>query len=374
MHITIDLAFRELSEIELRAHEAIIERLIYAHLAKEHLLCLAPADVLLLRRSIQFGVQARRALDIIARRQQDYMASLRSAPFYLVLTPLGSDRGRPSIGRQVFAHPDEINTWLNQKPKMFVENAVNDGGLLKFFLGELVVRLGSARDLIHIEVENGGGGALGLLIDEKVNARSVGMCFCDRDTNCVVPPFRQGSTGDSAHRALISRSMLPPNGHLIPTHPFFSFIYTEGWSIENLIGPYVAELFFSHAPECAQSRQAIIKAFPNFPNLSEFEFAEWCLINLKDPQQNALRVQEGAHRLPGAVAISNTRAADLARLTLPSSIIEFVRNYSRVGRYTNHLKRAFASDLKLASYSASMDALAKGGLVAFAADNSVNFA
>jgi len=364
-----------LSEVELRAHEAIIERLLYSHLAQEHLLCLSPLELLKLRGAIQFGAQARRALDIIGRRQQDYLASLRSAPWHMALMPLGAAQAKQPIGKRYYTRPEDAHKWLARRPYLYVENASADGAVLTLLVKAALPLLGSSSELVVIRLMHGGGNTIGSVLEDNVDQFTIGMCVCDRDTTAFIPPFPVGSTGASAHSALIKKGMVPDGSNALQTkHPFFHFVATEGWGIENTVGPKALELFFEQADECREARRALMEAFPTFPQLSDSERKEWNLVNLKSASQRPEVIRQGASALPDAVAVSEERAEQLAVLTIPGSVIPFVKEASLSGRYHKPLLAAVKADLGLPGYGDSIRAMAERALTAFAADSRINFA
>jgi hypothetical protein len=375
MHITLDDDLMHLSEIELRAHEAVIDRILYSYLAQEHLLCLSPKQVIKIRSAIQFGPQARRALDIISRRQQDYMASLRNAMWHVSLVPLGSQYAKPPIGRRFFVRPEDSHKWLARRPSLFVENATADGVFLSTLFSVALKNLGWSSDLLVINFMHGGGSTISAIIEDNADQYSVGMCVCDRDTTLNVPPFPRDKTGSLIQAALISKGLLCDDDKSFEIcHPFFTFAATHGWSLENYLGPHTLQLFFAENPECVDSFQPILNLFSNFPELSEDEANEWLLINFRSSGQDSKLLADGAKLISKNLQISDDRASQLALLTVPSSAIPFVRAYSKAGRHHRSLIRAIEADIKIFNRDRSIVDLAKCAHVAFAADSKINFA
>lgn len=375
MHIKLDQDYLSLSEVSLRAHEAIIDRLLYAHLAQEHLFCLTPAEIIRLRSAIQFGPQARRALDIIQRRQQDYNASLRAADWHIVLRPLGDEAAKVPLGKQFYVTPEDAHLWLQRPPSLFVENGMADGAILTAIMKVVLPSLNGSVDLVVIRSVHGGGSSLADLLRESVTRQSSGMCVCDRDTPASVPPFPNGSTGAKVDQALREIGLIEGEAsEPRAIHPFFYFQPTSGWGLENYVGPTALTLFFSQAPECQAHLDILLSRFPDFPTLNEIEREEWQMINLKSENQDAAALLSGATGVLGPAVMTGARASDLAGVSIPGSVVPFVKSASKAGRYHRPLVQAFRTDLAMTGRIHAAEALARGALTVFAADSRINFA
>lgn len=373
MHWTLSPEFSDMSAIDLRAHDAIIDRMLHIHLQRNHLFCLSPSEVLAIRNAIQFGPQATRVLDIILRRSQDYAASLRSASRYAVLLPTGSN-ARPPTGREFYIRSEDAGWWLEQTPALYLENAVSDGGIYSFIINNSLGLLGSTKDYVVIRPYHGGGHPLGAVIEELVGDRIQGICVCDRDRADAVPPFVVNSTGEKAHQVLQALGRVDASCLSSAQNPFFRFIATHGWGVENYIGPSLLELFFMHNPDSRSSQAAIYTAFPKFPNLSENELRQWMSINFKSQGQDPNTIRSGLVRRFGHNDIGDDRATRLASISIPANVIQFVNEYGKTGRLHRDLIAAFSRDMKSDVYRESVLELTAASIDALSADGQMNFA
>lgn len=373
MHWKLSPEFAGLSELDIRAHDALIDRLLHVHLQRAHLLCLAPKEVIALRRAIQFGPQASRVLDTILRRSQDYSASLRAASRHLVLLPMNSPT-RPPIGKEFYVRAEDASWWLEHEPALYVENALSDGGLYAFIISNSVRLLGGSRNYLMVRPFHGGGNPLGSVIEMLIGEKIQGICICDRDGTCAVPPFTAGSTSERAHEALHKLRVVNADGQSEPRNPFFNFLITHGWGVENYIGPNLLNYFFDNNPEASRSRSAFLHAFPQFPLLSDKEVCEWLSINFKSQKQDCTVLASGIQDRFKLIDLDEERSRALAVLSMPDSVIPFVISSAKAGRYRTGLIQAFDRDMKLERYEAAVLDVARLAFDSLAADSQMNFA
>ncbi|SMH52374.1 hypothetical protein [Azospirillum agricola] len=373
MHIRLSREFSNLSELDLRAHDALIDRLLHVHLQRNHLLCLSPAEVVKLRRSIQFGPQAARTLDTILRRAQDYAASLRASPRHLVVLPLSSNERAP-LGAECYVRSEELHWWLEHPPALYVENAISDGAVYTFLMSRAVGALGGSINNIYVRRYHGGGNPLGSVMEELVGEKIQGICICDRDVATIVPPFVRDSTSEKAHDALFRMRVVNREGVSEARNPFFNFHITEGWGVENYIGPHMLEVFFDNNQEACGQRGNFIDVFPNFPQLNNEEMEEWWTINLKSGRQLPFSVRQGLKERFSREEIINDRCDALSILSIPESVIPFIARFSRAGRFHRALVGALERDLENEIYKKAVYVLARQALISLAADSQMNFA
>ncbi|MCE7797353.1 hypothetical protein LWE61_12385 [Sphingobium sufflavum] len=372
MHWKLSKDFSSISEIDLRAHDALFDRLLHVHLQRNHLFCLSPSEVVALRRAIQFGPQALHVLSTILRRAQDYAASVGSATRHAVLMPLGSAVREP-LGKEFYIKAEDASWWLEHPPSLYVENAVSDGGLYNFILSSGLRSLIGSPKYLMVRPFHGGGNPLGSVMEALFDERIQGICICDRDDACAVPPFPKDTTSEQAHVALHKMRVVDAQGQSEPRNPFFSFKITHGWGVENYIGPNVLNLFFNSHLEACTSRSAFLNAFPDFPALSETEANEWFSINFKSVTQDAENIERG---LSGRfrIAADSTRCGLLAGLSIPKSVIPFVIASAKSGRHHHELLRAFDRDMRINIYRNAVRDLTQAAMDALAADTQMNFA
>ncbi|RYG86707.1 MAG: hypothetical protein EON58_21430, partial [Alphaproteobacteria bacterium] len=238
MHITLHSSLTDLEESQLRAHGAIIDGLLTQHIHRSHMLVLTPKQVSILRGAIQFGPQNRRALETILRRAQDYQASLRSARAHLSVMPLDAGVELERNGNVISVGPQWLATRIAVGPSLFVENGVNDGRFYRRLIGLGMQLVGGSISNVSIRPYHGGGQSLGAVLEALVGADPKGLCICDRDLNGAVPPFRPNSTGANTYDALIRMGVVGQGTLQATANPFFAFLPTRGWALENYLGPH----------------------------------------------------------------------------------------------------------------------------------------
>lgn len=187
MHITLSRRFAELDDLETRSHAVVIERILMSHSQSHHLFCLSPAQVNKIRGAINLGILPTTTLDLIERRSQDYMQSARSAARIVEMTTLLDVENLEIDDRIVRIGPRTLLTWLEHRPKLFVENALNDGRCVTFFGEQICEREGLSK-LIAVSPFHGGGGTLGALVDSLEVEEIKGLILCDRDRSHPAPP------------------------------------------------------------------------------------------------------------------------------------------------------------------------------------------
>ena len=231
-------------------------------------------------------------------------------------------------------------------------------------------------DLIHFPREylsvnrfHGGGTALGQAISD-LDGPLRGFCICDRDQAVSPPPFRQGTTGASALNALLQKGVLENAGHTITYRsPFFRFLGTFGWSLENYIGPNVLSYFFSENKNSAADLPIFVSAFPQFPDVSDDEMELWKIIHFKSELQKI----DDIHLALTQMHLDQNRAAYLARLKMPTNALVWVRDNFEGSRFSKHIQEAFKRDLRSSIYRHGLMELAEA-LPIFIADTRIALA
>ncbi|MEJ1934942.1 hypothetical protein WDZ92_32500, partial [Nostoc sp. NIES-2111] len=337
MFIRLSPAFIEMSDLDVRAHEMVIDLLLEKHCSRSHLLCLSPAEVKKLRGAITFGPRALRTLDTILRRSQDYFSSFRNVRQYLLVSPLQIQTVGGHNQRQISV----ILSGLEQ------------------------LQLPSAHVLVR--PFHGGGNTLGSAIEELVGPRIQGLCIVDRDCCSSIPPFPEGKTAFSAFNALCRiGAMTIRENQLQHLRPFFRLMISQGWSLENLIGPNLAEVYFE-ANNRISERHRFLEVFPTFPELSDSERKEWWLVNFKASDQSADEFVAGHHSQYGEF-IDPARAAKLANLTLPRDAVTWIGSSWRSGRHAGTVRTAIRRDLRWPDYASFIEELAHAALSNLSAD------
>ncbi|MBM7850610.1 hypothetical protein JOD31_000822 [Methylopila capsulata] len=372
MHIRLSSEFLSLSEVDLRSHGALIDRLLYLHLSKRHLFCLSPKEIVVLRSSIQFGPQAEHALNIILRKSQDYFSSLRASSVHLVILPLGSIlRFNSSVEHYISA---ENAHEMLYEPNLYVENATTDGAFYSLLIKQAAKYVGGTAELLAIRPVHGGGSTLSELIEKNIGPDIKGICICDRDCSGDSPPYVKHSTISKVAEAL-GRLGVISGGHLtLTTKPFFAFHQTAGWGLENYIGPHTLNYFFECNPESADMRQKFIQLFPQFPNLTDDDMAEWWTVNFKVENQSSISIEQGFSQRGGRAHPGGHRSSGLSQLSVPCSAISWIASCARAGRFHRQLIASIHKDMRINSYREQIVQLARSAVMFLPADDQINFA
>lgn len=375
MHIKFHEDFSHLNEIDLRAHDALIDRLLHLHLEKNHLICLSPANIISFRKAIQFGPQAQRVLDTILKKSQDYLGNLRACPLHIAILPLGSKTPTGKVGSQINIKSEDLPLWISKRPEMYIENAITDGPIYSFIIKNTMSFIGGSSSNICLVPRHGGGSTLGALLENVEGERTQGICICDRDTASIVPPFIRGTTGQTTLDALCRIGLaIPDQIGQSSTNPFFSFLATEGWGVENYIGPNLLHLFFENNRESRANQTHFIRVFPNFPNLTPQEMQSWWMINLKTDAQPHDIIQNACASRYNDLSRDENYCRSLSNLSIPDSAIRWIGANSKSGRFYRNLIDGFLRDMKNESYKSAAIEITTHAMTACAADDRMNFA
>lgn len=374
MHIALHQDFASLSDIELRAHEAMIDRLLHRHLEKALLFCLTPLQIKRLKSVIQFGPQVRAALEVILHRSQDYLGTYRVAKLSIRVLPLGSTVAPGLDGRHFNIKASDVGEFVNNDPKLFVENMSSDGLFYSFLIKQSLHLFGGNPQGVAMRVAGGGGAALGAQIVASVGGRIKGLCICDRDKGADVPPFVTGSTARNAIGHLVQAgAILDVQRPLDYNNPVFKLIITYGWSLENYIGPNLLSLYIESNETLKNYISDFLKVFPSFPSLSDSEMKEWMLINFRDPNQDWRNLKQCASSRH-TIALTDDRAALLSGLAIPGTPISWILDNARYGRYKAELLQRLKKDLSNKVYFEAVRDVATYSMALLAADDRMTFA
>lgn len=369
MFIKLSKDFSDLSSIEIRSHSMVIERILIEHGQARHIFCLTPRQITAIRASVVLGPFASAVLDVIGKRYQDYIAASLLSEYWLVILPIGATI-KPPLGKEYYVEPENIGWWLTSPPALYVENGINDGNLYKYLISFGVSLLGATPSFLSIRPFHGGGSPLGAVISELVGDSALGICICDRDSHGPVPPFTTGTTGQLAHQSLCDLGILPDRNALHSGHPFFYLVITEGWGLENCIGPHALEAFFEANPETAQTRATFQTAFPSFPNLTSEELNLWSKINFKESKQVASELELSFRQeYPGTI-IPSAAFVNYAKLVMPGTALSFIA-LSQRGRHRSEVLDAIKKDMQNERFESEILNLARLSLTALSADSTV---
>ena len=372
MFIKLSEEFRNLSDIDLRAHAHLLEQLLYVHIRRQHLLSLTPVEIARIRATARLGPLACRVLDTIERHSQDYHSASFHADWVLTILPVGSEPRAP-LGRSFYVGAEEIGWWLELAPHLFVENAINDGKLYSQLIFAFLKKFKGSSKHVVIRPYNGGGSPLGNIMQDLFGEEIQGICICDRDCSVETPPFPPASTGMHAYNALQSIGRINAQGASNPTNPFFYFIPTAGWGLENYIGPHLLDQFFEANPQTTATRQQFLQTFPAFPLIPEESFDEWWLINFKDSSQASDTIIGHSGININNLNITAARKVEIASLSIPQNAISFIGDSFCFTRYANAINAAFLKDCMYNSYYNAMDKLSRAAMTSLSADCEMRF-
>ncbi|PTW37598.1 hypothetical protein [Rhodovulum kholense] len=369
MIVNLDAEFLEIAKPAFLEHAALIEFLLLRHAERRILLSLPPAIISRVERDLHLGVLSAATLKSIKGRYLDYGSVGASVKFSIRVLPDGSEIV-PTVNHEVFAaKSDVVINFLKDPPKLFLENAPNDGRFYKLLVELFHKKSGFPSGLCFSETFHGGGTALGAAMADLDTKILAGICICDRDTSGVAPPFPKGKTGEAALNAAVSKGAFTNGVSLVPAHPFFALLATLGWSMENYVGPNLLDLYFSCNPGACDLRPKFFEAFPNFPELSERESREWFISYLKEFQDGA-SVGEGVKRLRGDT--SGARNGAIGALQIPGSTIDWALGNARGTRYSKEIMTAINKDLSIEFYSDGVREIATRYAEIFTADSNAS--
>lgn len=365
MIVYLDPMFLKLSDAVFEGYSPILEYLLIRHSERRILLALPPALISKIRRCSNIGPLANAALNSISDRYLDYSSMRRITRSGIRMLADESEKQREITDSVFEARQLEVKAFLDVAPKFYLENAPNDGNFYKLLIETFLAKEKVPTELCFSESFHGGGNTLGAAMENSDAAHLVGLCICDRDTGGDAPPFPKETTGEAAFAAAVAMKAVSNETPAVPLHPFFLIMATHGWSMENYIGPNLLDAFFQSNPSASELRVNFGAAFSDFPNLSAAEEQEWFSSHFKC-QQDGADILESAYRLLGQP--SQDRCAELGRLQVPSSALNWIIDNARGTRHSKSISRAIRLDLEINQYERSVRELSEVYISIFAAD------
>ena len=371
----IDLSddFKIINDEEFLKHDALIERLLLCHLDRRHLFLLSPRIIIRIRNLITLGPQASAALSKVEQSYLDYRSVSRVSLRVIIIVPYSGIVPAFPSDRECHVRAQDLNSFLNEPPRLFVENAVADGRFYELIAKLTCEQMHVPSVYMRVDKQHGGGNTLAAVIRHLHGSDLHGVCICDRDCIQAVPPFGVGTTGGAALEALVSLGLaIAAEGYITILKRSFYFLVTHGWSLENYIGPSLLDLFFSHRPEARAARPDFVRAFPQFPQLSDNQMLEWWMINFKAVQPLATLVNGYVYLQAGELA-NEERLELLAELTIPTSVIPWIIDNSYDTRHSRAVHKAILDDMANETYRVALYDLAKVIFTVCAADDRAKF-
>lgn len=373
MFITLDPTFNELGEAELRLNRDVIESLLIQHIQGNHLFVLSPRQLTIIRGALSFQGLPARSLEVISRKSQAYHASMRDAHRVVSVRPISSGGEAHICGREISVSPRWLSTRLGTPPSLFLENAVNDGGLYKALIGKSAPEIGADASLMVFRPVHGGGGTIAAVMEEVHGPQLKGLCVCDKDLSAPVsPPFRANSTAEAAYQSLQRMGVLDPQCEPTIDNPLFSFRVTSGWAVENYIGPNQLDAYFTAEHSVRALRRSFSDTFLRFPDLTPNEMALWLSINFRD-HQNLQQLKSGYEQRVGGLVSNNAQISRAAELIFPSGSVQWIAKNTSGTRWSNVLDGAFKKDCTIFAYKEAIQNLSKMAHYLLAGDSSVHF-
>lgn len=371
MHIALHALFDTLPDNDFANHVEVFEALLLDHLNERNLFCLTPGQVVRIRGLDGLGLTSRKALEIIASRCQDYLASLRFSQACIRLLPEGENNTLPSQSEFLLS-PQAIQVLIEGTTALFIENANSDGRIYRALITHILNDEYPVGHLVKVRPFHGGGNTLGDVVAQTVGNLVRGMSICDRDKCGTIPPLKTNSTSSRLAQALLDIGVIRDNLTATQNFPLYFFHVTFGWSLENYIGPNLTDLVATILPLGHFDRNAFVTAFPTFPHLSADESRRWFLINFRDQNQSATTLIKSARDRFGLV-LSTERATHLAALYFPGNLIGEAGALLISGRYVKSAKEALNRDLSNEVYRASLSEVVASAHASLAGDSRVRF-
>lgn len=370
MHILLDSSLIVSDARFYRDHAEIFEDLIIGHRDQKYILCASIGLLSKIDSQCQLGNIAKSVLRILNKKNQDYFSSLRLTRSKMVIVHPNSNR--IPTPHEYLVPLNESLEHIQRTPSLQVENIHSDGKIYNLILSRGVAHQFGSHTLTKIRIFHGGGNPLGRVVMENYDQRPRGLCICDRDKTGIAPPFKAGSTAQSAYNAFHRRGIVDLFGNGLGSNFFFKFRVTPGYSLENLIGP---NLLFEVCTILGESEilQMIFTVFDNFPNFDPQDFVLWNAINFRDAQQSYEEIDASIIDI-----ISDKFCVDdiirAMTIVLPRSIVAFIADNAQGGRHSTKIGNALDKDLRSDFYLESVSDIIEITQSHLAADSNVRSA
>lgn len=366
MIVSFDRSFLEIPLTELRSYYPQIQYLLGLHSRREILLHVLPLLISRLSSDDAFGIANKTILNAISKRVQDYSSLLVRIPRYIKITPENEGHIRDN-DRHSTLRINLVYNFFEQCSYLFTENSSTDGNFYSLICNHYIELKLGANNITHAKRFHGGGGTLADAVRDLRAVNLLGIAICDRDTTGAVPPFPKHTTGEAMLDCCTEHAVVSIDNNILNhCRPFFRFHATEGWGLENYLGPHLCEAFFLSNNNSIASRSAFVSAFPTFPILNDIEYKEWFLSNMKIPNQSIDSLSDGVARM--SLNTSAARRSIIASLKIPSDAIKWVlANYNN-SKNSNIIRDAINADLQSEFYSDAINHIATEYLCIFAAD------
>lgn len=375
MLIELESAFYNLTGPDLDLHGDKIESILIAHSMGSHLFAPTPREVVKLESISGLGITARRMLGLIGKRASEYAIARRSVVRKIVIELPGSGRFLDFVGHEIRIDISRLRAeWLFSQPRLFVENASNDGRLYDALISEFLRAADQSVTCFSVNPMHGGGTTLGaVVIGEKLRGPK-GLCLSDRDTWRVGPPYQQMAKRLS-EELIGSNLIIAAMPEFESRVPVFEWRLTKTRMLENMIGPNLLDVYFQHCPPDGRAaRQTFEAAFTQFPILNPDEFVIWTIADFKRGPFDLDDLKAGfLERTGRRVPWPDNRLLLMGAPTVPPASIAWIA-HERDGRHTHEIAAAIQEDLKSAIYASMLEDIASVARDLLAADRFIKTA
>ncbi len=336
------------------AIEMALETALHMHRGRAHILVMTPAEVLSLRQATFLGIVARTVLEAIGQHASDYASTERSVDRRLLLCRddlpgvfEARTGGEIAVGLQWYT-----KRYSDGQASIFVENVNSDADGISYVLRCHGHMSRWPIQFVNMNFRHGGGSGVAAVLKALDPKDARGLCIVDRDCPDEVPPLKKGSTAHAAAGAATAAGWLEQDGYGYSGKlPTFGFETTAGWSIENYVGPNALRVYLNANHGTAATTNALRRAFPTFPTLSEIETWLWMRLNFKQPHlcSDALRA---AVKLRWRNDEVIERVCDrLGGIQMPGGTVHWCAENVVGGQFRRPLLEAFREDCKADQYS-----------------------
>jgi hypothetical protein len=300
-----------------------IEEALVAHRMSNLILVFSRTQMKLIESNLDFSLAARKTLALISQRSNDYRSAMALASRRIIICDDTKTVTFSIAGDTAFVNYKTLrNNHILTQSFFLCENLTDVQ--FYFILAKNFLAFGRYPEnyVVMRPVAGGGSTTFQALYAEQALPLK-GMVICDSDKLEPAPPFKHGSTAAKAFEAAIFLEACDCLGLSIK-NPLFGFFTTPGFSIENVIGPNLLEVYFE-ANARHQERQVILKAFPHFPLMDEAEWILWQSLDLKNGTrtltQQMSRLKDRYQVVPPAIL---ARAKSYTTVKVPSDFFRWV--------------------------------------------------